>query len=116
MKKQCTICPITNCSLEEDDSVINCPINKFLRVAGGKWAMIVLLVLTKPHRFGELKRSIPDITEKVLISTLRELEKFGMISREATLGKNLKTIYSLTDLWKKVQKISHDMADIGKWL
>lgn len=79
--------------MEEDDAVINCPINKFLRVAGGKRSMIILLVLTKPHRFGELKRTIPDITEKVLISTLRDLEKAGMISREATLGKHLKTVY-----------------------
>ncbi len=78
--------------------------------------MIVLLILSKPHRFGELKRSIPDITEKVLIVTLRTLEKSGLINREATLGKHLKTIYSLTPLGQKVQKISYSMADIGKWL
>lgn len=87
-----------------------------MRVAGGKWSMIILLVLTKPHRFGELKRSIPDITEKVLIATLRILENSGMIYREATVGKHLKTTYSLTPLGEKVQKISHTMADIGKWL
>ncbi len=102
--------------MQDDDSVTNCPINKFLRVAGGKWSMIVLLVLSKPHRFGELKRSIPDITEKVLITTLRDLEKAGMIHRQATLGKHLQTIYSLSPLGVKVQKISHSMADVGKGL
>ncbi len=116
MKKQCIICPINNCWLNDDTSVIHCPINKFLRVTGGKRSMIVLLVLSKPHRFGELKRNIPDITEKVLITTLRWLEKAGMIHRQATLGKHLQTIYSLSPLGAKVQKISHSMADIGKWL
>jgi DNA-binding HxlR family transcriptional regulator len=79
--------------------------------------MIVLLVLSKPHRFGELKRNIPDITEKVLITTLRDLEKAGMIHRQATLGKHLQTIYSLSSARsEKVQKISHSMADVGKGL
>ena len=76
--------------------------------------MIVLLVLSKPHRFGELKRTIPDITEKVLITTLRDLEKAGMINKDTTLGKHLQTIYSISSLGEKVQKISHTMADIGK--
>ena len=74
MKKQCILCHMPNCQLTEQQAVSDCPINKFLKVMGGKRGMIMLLVLETPHRFGELKRTIPDITEKMLITTLQSLE------------------------------------------
>ena len=74
MKKQCLLCDIPDCSLESDEDVRNCPIHKCLSVIGKKRTLIVLLVLERPMRFGELKRAIPDMTEKVLISRLRRLE------------------------------------------
>ncbi len=47
--------------------------------------MIVLLVLEKPHRFGALKRTIPDITEKMLLATLHDLHKAELIVHEKIL-------------------------------
>lgn len=82
MKKQCILCPIENCSLTETQSVNHCPINKFLKVLGGKRGMIVLLVLATPKRFGTLKKAITDISEKMLITTLQDLESAGYITKE----------------------------------
>jgi DNA-binding HxlR family transcriptional regulator len=74
MKKQCTICRINNCYLEEGEDVSQCPINKFLALFGGKRDLIVLLSLEQPQRFGQLKKIIVDISEKMLIQTLHKLE------------------------------------------
>ena len=82
MKKQCILCPIDNCSLTEAESVNHCPINKFLKVLGGKRGMIVLLMLDVPKRFGVLKKTITDISEKMLITTLQDLECAEYITKE----------------------------------
>lgn len=78
--------------------------------------MIVLLVLEKPMRYWELKKTIPDITEKVLITTLHRLEKVWYISKEKTEWKHLKSLYSITDSWRIVILLAKDMAEIGKKL
>ncbi|WP_245381266.1 winged helix-turn-helix transcriptional regulator [Kibdelosporangium banguiense] len=50
---------------------------------GGKWAVVVLAHLKEgPLRYGELRRLMPDITEKMLTQRLRELESDGLIERE----------------------------------
>lgn len=116
MKNQCLLCRVQDCSLEKDEKVTNCSINKFLKVIGWKRWMVVLLVLEKPHRFWELKRSIPDITEKMLISTLKSLGKATYIKKHKTTGKKLASTYSITVLWSKVLNIAESMAEFGKLL
>lgn len=76
--------------------------------------MIILLVLEKPHRFGELKRTIPDITEKMLITTLRVLEEHNLITKEITNGKQLSTTYAISEKWTHALTIAESMAAFGK--
>lgn len=53
-----------------------------LRVVGGKWKVLIVWHLKEQtRRYGELRRSIPNITEKMLIRQLRELEANGIITR-----------------------------------
>jgi len=111
MKKQCMVCRVKSCGLEEGQSIKDCPINKFLHILGGKRSMIVLLVLEKPHRFGELKRSIPDISEKMLITTLHSLENTQLIHAQRTLGKELKTTYSLTEKGQRAIILADGIAE-----
>ncbi|GAB4125491.1 MAG: helix-turn-helix domain-containing protein [Roseiflexaceae bacterium] len=55
-----------------------------LSVIGGKWKILILWHLAiRTSRYGELRRQIPGITEKVLIQQLRELERDGIIARRA---------------------------------
>jgi DNA-binding HxlR family transcriptional regulator len=59
-----------------------CPLTAALNAIGGKWSMICLYWLDAgKRRFNELQRLMPDISHKVLIATLRNLEKEGLVCR-----------------------------------
>ncbi|MFB6726883.1 winged helix-turn-helix transcriptional regulator [Kribbella sp. NPDC056345] len=61
---------------------VQCPSRASLARIANKWtAMIVVLLHEEPRRFGELHRQVEGITKKVLIDTLRALERDGMVER-----------------------------------
>lgn len=69
-----------------------------LNVIGGKWKSLLLWELNiAPRRFGELKRLIPGITEKMLVQQLREMEADGIVHREVFYQLPPKVQYSVTD-------------------
>ena len=64
-----------------------------------KWSMLVVRVLGRgPHRFNALRREVGEISQKVLASTLRDLEENGFISRTVTPSTPPQVEYALTDL------------------
>ncbi|MFE2571822.1 winged helix-turn-helix transcriptional regulator [Streptomyces mirabilis] len=68
-----------------------------MEVISGKWKVVILWALSQQHRrFGELKRAIPDVSEKVLIQHLRELEADGIVHRETYDVTPMRVEYSLT--------------------
>lgn len=78
----------------------NCPIRNVLARIGDKWSLLVLLTLEgKPtaFRFKELQRGIPDISEKMLTATLRNLEADGLVLRKAYAEVPPRVEYSLTE-------------------
>ena len=59
-----------------------CPVRDVLDRLGGKWTTLIVMILaTRAHRFGELRRAVPDISQRMLTQTLRELQHDGLISR-----------------------------------
>ena len=59
-----------------------CPVRNVLDQLGGKWTVLILSALAeRPYRFGELKREIGDISQRMLTQTLRDLQADGMIER-----------------------------------
>ena len=63
--------------------VENCPVRGVLDKLGDKWSMLVLLELSGgEHRFSEIRRRIPDISQKMLTQTLRLLQRDGLIERQ----------------------------------
>ena len=79
-----------------NDPIANCPIRQGMRVLGGKWALLILFHLKEPTRYGELKRKIPDISEKMLIQTLRNLEEHEFLKRVDFQTIPPKVEYSIT--------------------
>ena len=73
-----------------------CHIRHALDVLGPKWTLLIVAYLKETRRFGELKRMIPGISEKVLIQRLRSLEAHGFVSRKEFSVIPPKVEYSLT--------------------
>ncbi|HET6501218.1 MAG TPA: helix-turn-helix domain-containing protein [Amycolatopsis sp.] len=61
-----------------------CPVELAVEVMGGKWKPVILAHLKEGvHRYGELRRRMPEISEKMLTQQLRELERDGLLSRRS---------------------------------
>ena len=76
-----------------------CPVRGVLDRLGDKWTTLIVIALaSRPHRFSEIRRAIPDISKRMLTQTLRELERDGMISRQVFPTKPPSVEYRLTAL------------------
>ncbi len=76
-----------------------CPIGGSINIFGGKWKPEILYFLNQsPRRFNELRRLIPNVTQRMLTQQLRELERDGIVDREQFLEIPPKVIYSMTEL------------------
>lgn len=82
----------------------NCPIRNVLSRVGDKWSMLVLFTLenNNSQRFKELQRNIPDISQKMLATTLKMLEGDGLIHREVFPEVPPRVEYSLTEKGKSL--------------
>lgn len=86
-----------------------------LRVLGGKWKLLILWHLKdEPKRFSELKRLIPEITEKMLIQQLRELEKDGIVDRKTYKDATPRVEYSFTEYGKSIIPVLKPLCDWGQ--
>jgi DNA-binding HxlR family transcriptional regulator len=82
-------------------------------VIGGKWKVLILWALDKqPRRFGELRRLLPDVTEKVLTSQLRELEQDDIVRRRVYDEIPPRVEYSLTALGAALNQA---LEPLGSW-
>lgn len=99
------------------DSFAGCPITKALSVIGGKWKVIILYMLREGTlRFGELKKKIPKITQKMLTQQLRELERDGLVNREVYAEVPPRVEYSPTKLAKDLSPILDKLCKWGSKL
>ena len=81
----------------------NCPVRDMMQQIGGKWSTLLLEVLAaEPRRFGELRRMLPDISQRMLTQTLRDLQRDGYIAREVFPTKPPSVEYSMTDLGRSL--------------
>jgi DNA-binding HxlR family transcriptional regulator len=94
----------------------NCEKELTLSIIGGKWKMLILWYLGKQgtKRFGELRKLIPDITQRMLANQLRELEEDYIIHREVYPVVPPKVEYSLTEQGESLMPILEAMYDWGK--
>ena len=86
-----------------------------LQIIGGKWKSIILYHLGNEEilRFGELKKTMPNITEKMLTQQLRELESDNLIIRKVYRQVPPKVEYSLTEFGKKVLPVLAQLRELG---
>ncbi|MBN1561936.1 helix-turn-helix transcriptional regulator [candidate division KSB1 bacterium] len=93
----------------------SCPVTATMSIIGGKWKPIILWILNDDvRRFGEIKKFIPTITQKMLTQQLRELENDKLINRKVYAQVPPKVEYSLTDYGRTIMPILNAMADWGE--
>ncbi|UTE77172.1 helix-turn-helix domain-containing protein [Rossellomorea sp. KS-H15a] len=91
-----------------------CAIDLVIDVIGGKWKVLILWNLNEGvKRFNELKRSLPNITQKMLTQQLRELEEHGLVERTVYQEVPPKVEYSTTEMGKKLQSTLFEMCKWG---
>jgi len=92
-----------------------CPVQRTLAVIGDKWTVLILhqLMDRGTLRFGELRRVLPGITQKVLTKQLRTLEQDGLVSRQVYAEVPPRVEYTLTDLGWTLEGVFQCMAAWG---
>lgn len=90
-----------------------CPVETALTLVGDKWKTLIIRdLLTGTKRFGELKKSLTGISQKVLTQHLRVMEENGIVNREVYAEVPPRVEYSLTELGVSLKPI-HDA--MWKW-
>jgi DNA-binding HxlR family transcriptional regulator len=94
----------------------NCEKELTLTIIGGKWKMLIMWHLGKEgtKRFGELKSMMPGITQRMLVSQLRELEEDQIVHRKVYPVVPPKVEYSLTEHGRSLMPILESLDEWGK--
>ena len=91
-----------------------CPVETTLLLIGNKWKVLILRdLMNGTKRFGELKKSIGKISQKVLTSNLREMESDNLINRKVYAQVRPKVEYSLTKTGESLKPVIDSMIVWG---
>ena len=92
-----------------------CPVETTLMLIGNKWKVLILRdLLPGKKRFGELKKSIGNVSQKVLTAQLRDMESTGLINRKVYPEVPPRVEYSLTELGQSLKPILDAMWNWGE--
>ena len=87
--------------------------NAILELIGNRWKLVIIShLMDGTKRFGELKKQIGDITQKVLTTNLRTLEEYGLLVREVYSQIPPKVEYTLTSIGKELKPI---IDSVNEW-
>ncbi len=99
---------------DTEPKTYNCGLEAALDVIGGKWKVLILWRLHPDRRrFGELKRLVKGISEKMLIQQLREMEADGIVCRQAFHEIPPRVEYSLTDFGVSLKEALTTLCEWG---
>lgn len=100
---------------EKTSKMPACPVETTLTLIGDKWKVLILRdLMPGKKRFGELKKSIGSVSQKVLTAQLRDMEASGLINRKVYAEVPPKVEYSLTELGKSLKPILDAMQNWGE--
>lgn len=95
--------------------ISNCPLTAALSALGGKWKLIIIFWLAEsPRQFGELRKLLEPVSQKVLTEQLRELIADEIITREETGPVPAPVVYSLTDYGRSLMPLVEAVRGWGR--
>ena len=91
-----------------------CPVETTLALIGDKWKVLILRdLMPGTKRFGELKKSIGHVSQKVLTAQLRDMEENGLLHRRTYAEVPPRVEYSLTDLGRSLKPVLDALQEWG---
>ena len=92
-----------------------CPVETTLMLIGNKWKVLILRdLMSGTKRFGELKKSVGSVSQKVLTAQLRDMEASGLVSRKVYAEVPPRVEYSLTALGQSLKPILDALSSWGE--
>ena len=92
------------------------PLEVVWKIIGGKWKVqIISNLLEGKKRFNEIRKTMPDITQKMLTNALRDLEKDGVVERKVYPEVPARVEYALTEMGKSLEVVVNNMNQWGKY-
>ncbi|MFJ6985894.1 MULTISPECIES: winged helix-turn-helix transcriptional regulator [unclassified Streptomyces] len=94
----------------------HCSVELAMEILGGRWKLAILKQLVPGSlRFGELRRALPPITQRMLTRQLRELEADGLVTRTVHREVPPRVDYTLTDVGHSLDSITEELDKWGRW-
>ncbi len=101
--------------MQEKRELPACPVETTLMLIGDKWKVLILRdLMLGTKRFGELKKSVGNVSQKVLTAQLRDMEENGLVNRQVYAEVPPRVEYSLTDLGRSLKPILDAMWTWGE--
>ena len=96
------------------DELPSCPVATCIQLFGNKWKIYIIQQLQeRPFGFNELQRAIAGISQKVLSSNLKEMEKAGLITRAVIPETPIRTEYALSEVGESLMPVINSMVEWG---
>lgn len=93
----------------------NCPVEVTLSLIGNKWKVLILRdLMNGTMRFGELKKSIGEVSQKVLTTQLRDMEEKGLLTRTVYAEVPPRVEYTLTEIGYSLKPVLDTMVIWGE--
>ena len=97
---------------QRHEQYTNCPVEAALDMIGGKWKSIILFrVMEETRRFNELRKLLPNITQRTLTNQLRELERDGLLERKVYAEVPPKVEYSISEFGATLAPVLASLKD-----
>lgn len=106
--------PVSPTQVQEERSGGVCPhFHHAIELIGKRWTGAIVCALTeRPMRYGELGRTIPGLSDRLLSQRLRELEEEGLVERQVEAGTPVRVTYSLTEAGQQLDPV---LSELKSW-
>jgi DNA-binding HxlR family transcriptional regulator len=96
------------------NNVSGCAVEEAMRLLGGRWRIVLLsYLMAGPKRFSEIRRAVPNISQRMLTLDLRALEEAGLLTRTIYAEVPVKVEYQLTDEGLNLKELVEMLRAIG---